>query len=74
MFLSKNEIQEMTAYSRPNAQARWLAKHAFPFEIGADGHPRVLTTYIENRFGANSTLSHNTRQRHVEPNFTALKK
>jgi hypothetical protein len=70
MFLSKPELHELTGYERPGAQARWLAKTNYPFEIGADGYPRVLRLCIERRLGGAQSTTLKPTQR--APNFEAL--
>lgn len=42
MFLTRNEISELTDLKRPSAQIRWLKAHGWPFEVSALGEPKVL--------------------------------
>ncbi len=72
MFLTRSELLEMTGYVRPKAQARWLAENQYPFEIGADGYPRVLQSCVEKRLGGAAIEAAASRQRRTEPNFAAL--
>lgn len=49
MFLTVNELRELTGYRRPSAQARWLTSHGWRFALNAVGHPRVARAYFERR-------------------------
>ncbi len=69
MFLKKSELKELTGYARPRSQANWLSENSYPFEIGADGYPRVLHSYVERRLGGFMKQEH--KKRHA-PNFAAL--
>ncbi|MES9845645.1 MAG: DUF4224 domain-containing protein [Candidatus Sedimenticola sp. 6PFRAG5] len=51
MFLDRTELQQLTGYVRPSGHIRWLAFNDYPFEIGRDGYPRVLTSFVEKRMG-----------------------
>ncbi|WP_075322569.1 DUF4224 domain-containing protein [Acidithiobacillus albertensis] len=52
MFLTKEQLQELTGYQNRPHQIRWLKDHAYPFEIAADGRPRVLTAAVLAKLGA----------------------
>lgn len=41
MFLSDDELQELTGYKRPADQRRWLLDNGFIFAVGARGRPKV---------------------------------
>lgn len=53
MFLTKEEVGDLTGHARPAIQARWLRTNAIPFIIGGDGHPKVpkqsLLDYLASR-------------------------
>lgn len=51
MFLSKDQLEELTDRSRPTAQIRWLEANGYPFDISAEGVPKVLCSVVENRLG-----------------------
>lgn len=51
MLLTATEISEITGYTRPSAQIRWLKAHGWPFEIGASGRPVVLRSVAVARLG-----------------------
>jgi hypothetical protein len=65
MFLSSDDVQTLTGYKQPARQIRWLAAHAWRFEVGGDGCPKVLRSYAEGRMGAPS-------QRRRGPNLEGL--
>ncbi|MES9868340.1 MAG: DUF4224 domain-containing protein [Sedimenticola sp.] len=69
MFLSKDELKELTGYSRPSSHRWWLVDNGYPFEVGADGYPRVMVACVTQRLGANAE----PRSRKVaKPNFAVL--
>jgi hypothetical protein len=51
MFLTEEEVRELTGLVRPAAQVRWLKEHSYPFEVNAKGHPKVLKSVVEKRLG-----------------------
>lgn len=52
MFLTRENLIELTGRERPTAIARWLTREGFPFVVGMDGWPRVLVSVVEARMGA----------------------
>ena len=52
MFLTPDELVELTGYKRPSAQARWLRDRRWRFELNAAGQPRVARAYLERRMVA----------------------
>lgn len=69
MFLDRSQLKELTGYSRPTAHMRWLASNDYPFEVGADGYPRVLLSLVEKRLGSYIK----TRRKVNVPNFAAIR-
>lgn len=69
IFLSKDELCELTDLRIPKAQMRWLQKHSYPFEISAAGKPKVLKTLVLNRL---LNIS-NTCEINNEPNFDSIR-
>lgn len=41
MFLTKDEVADLTSHKRSADQSRWLRSNAIPFIIGGDGYPKV---------------------------------
>lgn len=69
LFLSNDELRELTDLKIPKAQMRWLSKHLYPFEISAIGKPKVLRSLVLERLSKQSIT--NTFN---EPNFDAIRK
>jgi len=68
LFLSNEELRELTDLKISKAQMRWLEKHSYPFEVSATGKPKVLRAYVMERLrviSASSKLN--------EPNFDAIR-
>ena len=51
MFLTREEIAELTDYKRSADQIRCLRDHGYRFDVGASGRPKVLRSVIEQRLG-----------------------
>ena len=56
MFLTREEINQLTGYRIPSAQIRWLRSEEFKFKIAADGYPRVLKSEVEFQMGHESAI------------------
>ena len=69
LFLSQDELKELTDLKIAKAQMRWLQKNAYPFEIGASGKPKVLRTFLLERFKAITSATIKS----YEPNFEAIR-
>lgn len=52
MFLSTSDLEQLTGYQKPSAQARWLGQVGIPFLKGGDGKLKVLRLALEQRLGA----------------------
>ena len=48
MFLTREELEALTERKRKADQVAWLRKRRIPYLIGANGHPRVSRSYVEN--------------------------
>lgn len=68
MFLTKDELSELTDLKMPSAQCKWLADHGYPYDKSASGKPKVLRSYIESRLGQQVQATQNLN----EPDFAAL--
>ena len=69
MFLSQDELRELTDLKVPKAQMRWLQRYAYPFEIAASGKPKVLREYVMKKLMSISLSAISTN----EPNFDAIR-
>jgi len=65
MFLTNEEICELTGYKRHTAQCRWLADRGYRFEVNSLGRPVVLVSIVERRLQPSGRTT-------KQPNFEAL--
>ena len=49
MFLSKEELEQLTGYKKPTLQLRWLVDNNYRFDVRADGRPAVLREQVHQR-------------------------
>lgn len=68
LFLTHDELSELTDRKIPKAQMRWLVNHTYPFEISASGKPKVLREFVIQKLQV-LTPSINIS----EPNFDAIR-
>ncbi len=52
MFLTEDELKELTGYQRPKQISRWLAEHGYRFEQDRAGWPKVLKESVYARLSA----------------------
>lgn len=52
LFLTDEEMQQLTGYARKSKQVAWLKAQGIPFRPNATGHPVVTRTAIEGRHEA----------------------
>jgi hypothetical protein len=65
VFLSPENLIELTGYKKPALQRRWLIKNGYRFDVRADGRASVLSSQVVARQGG-------ARERSAEPNWEAL--
>jgi hypothetical protein len=68
LTLSEDEVREITGYTRPAYQRRWLTERGFMFEVRRNGSPAILRTHLERRMGGKASLHDGAS----EPNWAAL--
>jgi hypothetical protein len=51
MFLSTDQLAELTGYKVAYYQVRWLRARGWTFEVGGDGRPKVLVAHAMRRLG-----------------------
>lgn len=68
LFLSSDELRDLTDLKIAKAQMRWLDKNNYPYEISASGKPKVLRSFLFDRF---NNISSNPQV--SAPNFDAIK-
>jgi hypothetical protein len=49
MFMTPEQLEQLSGYVKPALQRRWLAANGFRFEVRADGRPAVLVSQVESR-------------------------
>ncbi len=54
MFLTAEELAELTGYVRQADQRRWLTKHRWIFEVSVTGRPVVSRKFAEERLSGAS--------------------
>ena len=52
MFLTAEEIADLTGIKRPSAQVLWLRSNGWPVEVDVAGRPKLLRAVVEARMGA----------------------
>ena len=52
MFLTADEVADLTGLQRPRAQLSWLRANGWPVEEDAAGRPKLLRAVVEARMGA----------------------
>ncbi|MFZ6675249.1 DUF4224 domain-containing protein [Undibacterium sp. Xuan67W] len=55
MFLTKEEIRELTGYAYASKQIEWLRNYHWKFEVNAQRIPKVSRSYFESRLGGSSS-------------------
>lgn len=50
MFLTRDELRELSGYKRRSDIARWLQEQRYPFELDKDDWPKVPRMAVEARF------------------------
>lgn len=65
MFLTPEQLQELTGYVQSRAQIRWLVKNGVPHYVRADGRPVVTVAAIEAR---------RRESPRTGPNFAAIRR
>lgn len=70
MFLTNAELAELTGYTNPAYQSKWLTTRGYPFEVSVLRRPRVLRAYVERRLGLATTVPAGQ----TEPDFSSWRK
>ena len=63
MFLTSEEVSDLTGRIRASAQIRWLDEHQFGYVTGADGRPKVLREVVLARLGLSQPTKREPRLR-----------
>lgn len=54
LFLSADELEELTGFKSARGQARWLDQHRWRYALNRNREPRVAREYFQERVGARS--------------------
>lgn len=73
LFLSKEEIAELTGYKIPALQCRWLKEKGWIFERNNNGRAIVGRAYANTRLGAADLSQCMHGSSTARPNFAALR-
>ena len=57
LFLSRDELIELSGYRQSAAQQRWLTDRGWRFEVGGDGRPKVARAEHDRRMVGSRTRS-----------------
>ena len=49
MFLTSEQLLEMTGYRNHAAQATWLSDNGYSFDLRRDGRPNILLDQVRER-------------------------
>lgn len=66
LFLSRQELEEMTGYKISAKQQQWLRKEGINFAVAKSGKPKVMRSAVYDKFGASN------EGYEEQPNFEAL--
>ena len=69
IFLSADELRELTGYRRPHDQTRWLEVNAWVFELNGNRRPVVARKYTEAKLGYGGDATPEL----YKPNFDAIR-
>jgi hypothetical protein len=70
MFLTRDELREMTGRQQYRTQAKVLSAMGITYKIRPDGTLLVLREHVIEQLGGRAALK--KAERRVEPNFAAL--
>lgn len=74
MFLTAEELRELTGFVRSANQLQWLRENGWKFAEDAQRRPKVARTYFELRLGGVTAAAISTEQEAaVVPRFDALR-
>lgn len=69
MFLTSDELEELTGYKKPSLQKRWMTARGWRFEENAAGHPKILRALVEKQMGGSASATVPKKQK---PNLGAI--
>ncbi len=72
MFLTAEQLVELTGRRRPSAQIRWLQENRWAYAVTADGRPRVAAAEAARQLETGGARRSSATA--VEPDFTCFDK
>lgn len=75
LFLTPDELQELTGYRAFRAQVRWLEKNRWRFALTRHAQPKVARDYFNERVGPGVASPFNQVNQAAaleQPDFSAL--
>ncbi|HSV70285.1 MAG TPA: DUF4224 domain-containing protein [Methylibium sp.] len=74
LFLTADELAELTGFRSARGQARWLDKNRWRYAVTGSGKPRVTRDYFGSRVGAAAASAGQlgAAQAAELPNFAAI--
>jgi hypothetical protein len=78
LFLTRDELAELTGFKAAHCQARWLTRNRWRFVLTRRNEPRVAREHFNDRMGCSDgqSLVHANAINHAaageQPNFAAL--
>ena len=70
MFLTRQQLRELTGTSHKSKQLEWLADRQYAFELDRNGRPVVLRSHVEQKLGGGSAAPASSAV--SEPDWGAL--
>lgn len=70
MFLTPDELVELTERKTKATQIAWLKANGFRFVIGANGNPKVLREHVQAKLCGHASTA--TAPVTAEPNWSAI--
>ena len=69
LFLTLEELSQLTGFKTPARQVEWLRTKGWRFEINGNRRPIVARKYAENMLGCGVP-----EERSYQPNFSAMQR
>lgn len=72
LFLTPDELRDLTDLEQPAAQVRWLRDHGWVHEVGASGRPKVSRAYYDAKMAGRATEAPESAAARTRPDLEAL--
>jgi ribulose bisphosphate carboxylase small subunit len=74
MFLTVDELKELTGFSYSSKQVEWLLKRGWKFEVNGRKKPKVAKSYFELKMCGRTSEKSPEDSLQLKPNFQVLNK